>query len=40
MRKEEEFITCDCPEPKPKLYDRHLGDGGYDWCSVCNGVSI
>ena len=31
---ESNFIVCKC-ETK-KLYDKHLGDGGYDWCKNCD----
>lgn len=31
---ENNFIDCECK--KPILYDRHLGDSGYDWCKNCD----
>lgn len=31
---ENAFISCMCKNPK--TYPPHLGDGGYDWCKICN----
>ena len=32
---EDNFIVCQCQKPK-EIYDKHLGDGGYDWCKKCD----